>query len=555
MSTMERQGGGPENLEWFAIDDFSPGIVQKKNSFTFTGASPSPLGAAQAEDTYRCVALPGGGLGPLPKKFYNYSRAAISAETKTVSGFHLHAGITNAIADFPASDETDPTVRTEEFFVGYGYESGGAHRERVDALKVWNTVPTTVLQLYEDNDAVLTDVYGPFYMDDFRHANGVAGAVGWPCIAVNWVRPITAITGANRDGFVYPSPAAAGTPYTESSIDGGIMCTHQSRIVVATRSGTVASWGAETETIYFSDPMDPGSALGEYINVGPENLSSYGVLASLSANDLFGIKHRGGAYLIQGDLAFPMVRHLPGVVSTGGTECNGIATRLGFVYGVNNGGVYVWQGADESTPLSPQLEDNFWIASGTAKLRRYKGKFATWKDYIIAPNNWLFDMATKGWWRLDTPVDGEYHLFHTSPFNNVLFGARTTFSDASPIVISGWDPENSASSFSWKSQPLPLTYNRRVTVREVQVIAQGVGDITLSVIGSTSDQSKNIVWTLPAEAATHPVLLRKRLSWQGSYVQLQLGSYHSSTGPAPIINAIRGAYHTDQQIAESGEFF
>lgn len=548
---------GEENLEWFAIDDFSPGIVQRLNNFALTGASPAPIGAARLENTYRCVALPGGGIGPLPKRFYDYSRTAIgNAAERTITGFHAAGPIyTGALSTFTQHDETDPTVRMEEFLLGFGYESGGSHVEKIEAFQVWSASPTAVLVLNNYTNATLTGVYGPTYFDDFRDANGTPGAVGYKCVVMGWSRPWN--TSSAEIALEYPDPAAAGTPFTGTAVAAGIVCTHQSRMTVAIRAGTVAPWGTgsakETETIYFSDPMDPQSASGEYINIGPENPSSIGVLASLSASDLLVIKHRGGAYLVQGDLAFPTVRHLPGVTSTGGTECVGAGTRLGFIYGINNGGVHVWSGADESTPLAPQLEDNFWIPSGSALLRRYKGRFTQWKDYILAPNNWLFDMATKGWWRLEDPDDEyEYGFFQPSPFNNVLFGARTIFSDADPVCISGWNPKEAASSYSWQSQTLPLARSRRITLREIQLIAQGVGTITVTLTGSETTADKTVTFPLPAAAATHPVLLRKMLAWEGEYLSIRVESAHSSTGAAPIVQSIRGGYHQDMRIGETG---
>lgn len=555
-----QRGRGVEDLEWFTIDNFAPGIVQKLNTFSLTGASPAPLGAARLENTYRCVALAGGGLGPLPKRFYDYSRTALGdAATRTVTGFYCSGPLAANFNPMLVLDETDATIRTEAFFLGFGYESGGNHIERLDSLDAWLS-SASILNLYTHTNATLTGVYGPWYIDSFRDAAGAgAGSVGHPGIVASWQRPMA--TSSFSTGLLYPDFLVAGSPYVGSAIGGGLLCTHQSRVTVAQRDGGVIGpgWGTgatgkyhEAETIYFSDPMEGSSALGELINVGPENPSSYGVLASLSASDLLGVKHRGGAYLIQGDLGFPTVRHLPGVTSTGGTECNGAGTRLGFVYGVNNGGVYVWAGADESTPLAPQLEDNFWIPPGSSTLRRYKGRFHQWKDYILAPNNWLFDMTTQGWWRLEDTSVYEYGQFMPSMFNNVLFGARTTFSDASPVCISGWHPKEAASSYSWQSQTIPLTYSRRITLREVHLIAQGVGTIVVTLSGSATTNDITVTFTLPAEAATHPVLLRKRLAWEGEYISVRFVSAHTSTGAAPVIHSFRGGYHQDQQVGQSG---
>src|SRR4051794_33970522 len=49
------------------LNDFSPGIIQRTGVQTAT-TSPASMGAAQVTNTYRCIALPGGGLGPLPRR-------------------------------------------------------------------------------------------------------------------------------------------------------------------------------------------------------------------------------------------------------------------------------------------------------------------------------------------------------------------------------------------------------------------------------------------------------------------------------------------------------
>lgn len=560
--SMTQQPPGPEGLEWFSIDDFSPGIVQRKNHYALTSANPAPLGAAQAEDTYRCVALPGGGLGPLPKRHYNYSHATIGdGTTRYNTGFMVMGPIIDVVGANTANvmEVNDQSSgQLDEFILGYSYNANPNYTRVVEAIQAWLAVPS-VLTLTTTTSATRTDVHGAHYMTPARHSPTGTTPISddVALVALAWERPLSAAALTFSSTLLYPFPGAA-TPYANVGIVTGYLVGHQARVVAALK-GTEA-WAGKSyydqARLVWTTPYRLASRVtSDFLNVGPETPFGIGCMSSLSASDLLVIKHRGGAYLIQGDLTYPIIRHLPGVTGTGGTECYGANSSLGFVYGVNQGGVRVWQGGEGSEQLAPQLEPNFWITPDWDPVYQYKGRFAEWGDYIIAPNNWLFDTVTKGWWRLETPAEAVYTQFVPSPSNNVLYGSRATWTDASPIVVSGWDPSTPASSYSWKSQPLPLTFNRRVTVREIQVVAQGVGDITLSVIGSTSDQSKNIVWTLPAEAATHPVLLRKKLSWQGSYVQLQLGSYHSSTGPAPIINAIRGAYHTDQQVAESGEFF
>ncbi len=551
--SMTQRPGAPDVLQYMTINDFSPGIIQKLNSFSLTGASPAQLGAARLENTYRCVALPNGGLGPLPKRYYDYSRAAIgNAATRYVTGFNLMGPISSVVTNFPQMNEQDTSLHNEEYFLGFGYESGGNHIERMDALQPWSGA-ATLLNLFTDTDANLTDIYGPWYIDTWTYANGFAPPVtGYAGALFSWARPWNNVFSPSTN-FIYPDPAIA-TPFVNGCIGGGgPAVAHQSRIVASSRAGATAS-GFGTGQMYrttplnFSDPMDDGSVAGEFLAYGYEKPFGIGALASLSASDLLVIHNRGGAYLIQGDLAYPTVRHLPGVMGTGGTECVGTSSALGFVYGVNKGGVRVWSGGESSLPLASQLEDNFWMPPGMSKVRRYKGKFATWKDYILAPNNWLFDTNTKGWWKLEDNAVMEYGFFESSGFNNVLYGARTTFSDASPICISGWDPAVGASSYSWQSQPLGPSLHRVIDVREVQIIVQGAGTITYTLTGGVADVTAALA--IPAAAASVPQMLRTNVKWQGSNVLCRVEANSGSSAAAPVIYAIKLGYKERMDVAK-----
>lgn len=559
MSMQDAAGAGPGGLKWFSIDDFSPGIVQRKNAYVLTGGVPAPLGAAEAEATYRCVALPGGGLGPLPKRHYDYSHAAIGdATTRYNTGFMVMGPIIDVVGANTANvmEVNDQSSgQLDEFILGYSYNANPNYTVTFEAIRAWLAAPS-ILTLYSLTSATRTDVHGAIYMTPARHSPTGTTPIDddLALVAGAWERPLSVAALTGDTDFLYPFPGL-GTPYTNVGIVTGYLVAHQARVVAALK-GTEA-WAGKSyydqARLVWTTPYRLASRVtSDFLNVGPETPFGIGCMASLSASDLLVIKHQGGAYLIQGDLTYPIIRHLPGVTGTGGTECYGANTSLGFVYGVNQGGVRLWQGGEGSEQLAPQLEPNFWITPDWDPVYQYKGRFAQWGDYIIAPNNWLFDTVTKGWWRLEYPVEGVYTQFIPSPSNNVLYAARATWTDASPVVVSGWDPTAGASSYSWKSHPIPLSYDRRVTIREIHIIAQGDGDITAHLTGGNQDV--NLTFELPAEAATRPVLLRKKITWEGTAPSIQFVSYHNSTGAAPTIYSFRAGYHEDNQVAESGEF-
>src|SRR5580704_8965129 len=64
--------GDPRQLEWVTWNNFSPGIISQAR-FAYgsaDNAAPVPFlgqpAAAQPDGTYGCMALPNGGLGPMP---------------------------------------------------------------------------------------------------------------------------------------------------------------------------------------------------------------------------------------------------------------------------------------------------------------------------------------------------------------------------------------------------------------------------------------------------------------------------------------------------------
>ena len=66
-----QQRGDTRQLQFIDIDDFTPGCYDASPNAVSTPSStpgpfPAPLGAADASQTYQCIALRNGGIGPLP---------------------------------------------------------------------------------------------------------------------------------------------------------------------------------------------------------------------------------------------------------------------------------------------------------------------------------------------------------------------------------------------------------------------------------------------------------------------------------------------------------
>lgn len=174
--------------------------------------------------------------------------------------------------------------------------------------------------------------------------------------------------------------------------------------------GLIAPIGDEPNSAYSTYPR---ASMSNYNNllVAEDDVSEIGTIGVVSVDQVMVIKHRYGGAIISGDLDSPTVRRLPYIEPTGGVVCKGAQTPIGFVYGSING-IYVWQGGDTTTELSPQIDGFFWDhTNGTAE-EQYagsRGRMTYWNGLVCVPNNFVYDTDRQSWWRFKItdllPVD------------------------------------------------------------------------------------------------------------------------------------------------------
>lgn len=269
-------------------------------------------------------------------------------------------------------------------------------------------------------------------------------------------------------------------------------------------------------------------------------------MSSLTASDLLIIYNSGGASLIQGDLAAPVIRRLPNVPGTRGIFVEGASTPQGFIYIQNRGGAYIWAGGDAAQLISPQLDDDFWFISGTEVVQQYAGSCAYWRDYVLLPNNWLYDTKTQSWWKLEDNATLTYWIYRINPTNNMLYAFVPIFTQ-NATNISGFSPATLASTYSWQSQPFYPAEDGTVEMMELLVIAQGtIGDtLTFTLTAIDSAQVDTQVVTL---TATTPTYYRRNLTGAtGAVWQVRVQA--SSVGNAPVLYEYRLGYEDSYKVA------
>lgn len=567
-----------EQGQWLVINDFSPGIRHRSLSSAVSSA-PQILGAAEANNTYRCIALPGGGLGPLPKRTGSINAPDIEglAASRLMSGVYFIVGfhVTGPVTWRQLGGET-PLEDMYEIHIAYEWgfdsDSNGSFDKRKfrwDRIRGGNLAINTVLT--ETVDDVVQGVSvgnprGAFFVDG-RMANSDATAAGEVIVACSWYANVE-FSGVSLNGVLFPlrvwsafpdpaAPTALGVHDISIYRLGSLQIQHQGRLVLTEESITVGAKGQgatfaqalANEDLIYTD-VNLKTTIDSYttdppVSFGQGQYSGYGAAYSVSAQELLLIHHRGGAIAISGDLDNPTVTTLSGVMSTYGAVTVGTPSPLGFIYAVNGGGVYAWQGGDRSENISPYLEDEFWKLSSGIFL--YDGKFDLWNDWVLAPNNWLFDTITKSWWRLDDINDVQILHWGVSPFGHTAFGAKKSYTPSALPAIYTWDRNTPTTSYRWQSQIITDTIDKVVNIRQAVIHATGPASstITITLLNETGDtQSKEITLT----SATHPKAYVTDFSFIGSSIRVRIDAAGTV---APNLWDIKLNYQDGQHEAKS----
>lgn len=561
-------------LEYVVINDFTGGIQNKVLNTGVFSVPTQRLGTAVEEDTYGCVCLPTGGLGPLPERTYNIVAGPeegdypiypnLDVPAVFISGAHL----TGPILTSDANGITQAALYVATEY----YEEVGAEVHRrwnVQQVGLWMDPPTYVfIDIFEGDTDTGGAVRGTWFTDYRSQTSEENESVaGFPTIVYSWY-PEGGGTGDDvwhqwpnpttpDTNTVYDINAAEwpGQPLLWLSNDKTVG--HQGRFVGFEQTfylhgSPTATWSSD-EQIYFSRVNLQALHSKEAAAFGYEKMTGFGVAVSTSTDELFCVKHRGGAITVNGDLENPAIVWLPGVTSTGGYSTQAVYTPIGAVYGVKGGGVYAWAGGDNSVKISVGLEDDFWLAPGSEQFNGYRGQFAYWDDWIITPNNWLYDYQTESWWRLEDPDLFTWMYAQRDIVNNYLWCLPAAVDAEGDVVITAFDKTTPRTSFSFKSQPFAFTENRGWDVRELVLVAQGSGTVEVQLIDGNEVVSE---FTFTISELLQPAYLRAtgiQKLHQGLQIKFVSTGATAET-PAPIIYELRIGHRPHAHLENEGQF-
>lgn len=589
-------------MQWIELDDFRPGIVMNLGLFrpggfptsafdptTYGAYGPGAKGMASMLDTYDCIATPQGALGPGPAHGGRIGRDSFLQGVKTWSVFAcvtgpMFAGFGSSQPMFNVDFRNDfsyfynqiffgfvsqygtPKVRIDQI-VGLTTTGGGLQGDIVDYTQALNHVGKMATWKSLTATGPGAPPNTPIMFAPIMLNPTTPTAAGSPVIVTGWVNAYPAGGASFLDCYPDPTNLASTLPVALNNagkMGSGVWgwpIAHQNRIVVLRfqnfqQGGTLAEGQFQSnEYLAISQPntwvVEPTGSLMTYTADSPVG---FGAWASVTSSDLLLIKHTGGALLIQGDLNYPVVRKLPGVVGTQGTVCLPAIGPNGVAYGVNRDGVYLWNGGDGSELLSPQLSPDFWLSGDSDEVAMFKGQFAWWGQWLLTPNSFLYDTTLQSWWRLGAPgiyrpsgggalpqagdVDQTPYVWQVDPMGTYAFGVVPRFVDTNNAGSAHWlahyyDRSRGATSYSWRSQPLFADTKKVVRVREVILVAQGdptakvtiefFGDMPVSLVpgpgqGATATEAKvgEVVFILDDRSNIGvPIVMRKTLAARG----------------------------------------
>lgn len=490
-----------DELQWIDLTDFSPGIFSSNNlagGVQVTAANPA---YASPTNTYRCRALPSGGLGPLPRRTYDFGLTTIpeagNGFTYIINGLGTWGQVfgDTGLTDFDHRIEVHlPISWTEDTGADYAHEYRWV-RERIYE----DPASTEIIRSVTATGQTVEDLAQYAYFGKTRMNPTTPDSPGTPVMAhvyTNWARSIFT-------SRVQPDPASASTNSTlvigTENLANSYrrMVTHQGRIVIGKYDnydrGDATSLSTDENVIWTETNDDALVSVTAAVFV-PEEDASISDWASMSANQLVVIKSLGGGYVLQGDLSDVTVVRLPNLMSPDGSETvRGCNTEKGWVYSAGDRGLYLWNGGDAATPISTQLDGRAFTDSPGANFGddSHVGQCDRWIDMLLAPQLWVMDLEKGGWWRLDDPADFPTPVMYwsTSKYLQQTVGARATFTDASPECFYIWTYNDLAYTYSWQSQPLWISRGRRMEVRQGVVALQGHGQVTITVTDDTADSS------------------------------------------------------------------
>jgi hypothetical protein len=280
-------------------------------------------------------------------------------------------------------------------------------------------------------------------------------------------------------------------------------------------------------------PMVPGNQIGEI-----SCLFSW-------QNTLVFVPATGEGSIIKGSLVTSAVIRTGTLIPTGGVASIPVTLPTGVAYGTTEG-VAFWSG-EKADIISPQLDGDFWISDDANECRGpdgYRhtaeasmGRFGYLYPFVYAPNNWVMDTRTGGWFRLVNPDDPNPYAYmhYMANESGEMYAARGCYDDVNTDVLGLFSSQHRATRFRWVSQPLMSTINREQTVERLNLVAQGQGVVTINLVGIDGTEQTETAVIDSVRSAEQVVI---PTSMHSSDLTVIITSEGVDGGEAPTVHAL-----------------
>lgn len=574
----------PNPLQYVTIDDFRAGMVSStlpSTDVNFKASSLNlPPGAADPQQTIGCYALPTGQLAPLPaiaqtQSFTMDTSGATGLDTtfpiRTI-GLATAGPGTVSTAGAPFTDSS--AVYNDELFLFVSGRQSGGNFQRFNLFLrklYFGTVPADYRATQTGVCYTAADANGTQWRG-ITHAFTRARAAnyyqpGYPMMVYEWSESPSIVSGVSTvfaGGFPAPAaPAVDGVWNTAAFTSPVQMVAHLGRIIFLSETGWAHGAGngviTTNEDIFYTDPpnsITPNTGSPTTI-LDPQYPGGYGAWGSITYGELILIKRYGGAILVEGDIYSPQITRLTGVRSTG-DMCNpGSWSPKGLVYCVEDDGVWLWEGGNNSRKIS-RIQDDFFVLKDGQATSGVKVKHTSWGQFVVFPNGYIWDSVTEGWWSLPTtgigaleslgvPESGKgnpSHLFFATP--KALDDGAGNFK----IKVYVYDSTNLGGSYTWASQPIVPT-DTRVDISEVILnFTGGSGNSNTITVKTGSNLGTTFgTVTLTPDPVT-PVRVRIPGGAKNQDSIRIIVSVVANTPPAPVLNSIQVGWRPSTKLPQ-----
>lgn len=597
-----------QDLQYISLVDFTPGIHARSGTPLSHRpgivADGVPQAYAQEDGTWQCYGDPNGGLRPLPKCTSTLTQTITDVAGGT-DGFPssekfvsiLDISLMSPVMDSSITDYASTTLDAAFISWFWHRDPDGSTAYDRNAIgrqyKLFKSgTPTYDLWDISEEETGETDylAYSTFFTS--RGAYGILSIddpnidkIGLPqirgmisCLEDNTTSDMHKMVAYPANAFLV-GPDEDEVNETSFDITGrvlefGFILGHQGRSVFGMRRS-----GADVNQYLEPFGADGRMPIAEALSWSGVNLvftrreeafwldktafveeapSGYGAFASMNASELFLVKHKGGAVAVRGSLDNPTVIRLPGVEPTRSLMNVPVVTPFGCVYG-SKSGVWLWAGGDTATCISPNLDGDFWITGPFTGEHRpgLKSRFTFSYPFVFVGNDWVLDVRSlesrggPAWWKLvgresgaGAAADTYPYMFYDVSWDGTIYAAPGAIDNTHTTVLDTYNPDTLATEYQWRSQPLMATLNRDIEFKDVILVAEGKGTVTITLSGLAGTTQSE---TFTFDSQQRPIRFQKPTTSRATDPIVTIKSVGDGTS-APIVHGVYLGYQTTAGI-------